>query len=58
MPEADEDQETRIAELELAMTQARTVFKAILAYVEADIASTWMTAARELSDALKEALEE
>ena len=48
-------QEQRIAALE---AKQRAVHKAILAYVEADMASTWMSSARELSEALQEALKE
>jgi hypothetical protein len=47
--------ERRIADLE---AKQRMVHKAILAYVEADIASTWLATARELSEALQEALKE
>lgn len=51
-------QEQRIAELELKMIQAHTVFKAILDYVEADISATWISSAKDLAEALREALKE
>lgn len=46
-------QEQRIAALE---EKQRKVHKAILAYVEADIASTWMATAKELKEALQDSL--
>ena len=48
-------QEKRLAVLE---ANQRRVHEAILAYVEADIASTWMSTAKELAEALREAIKE
>jgi len=51
-------QEKRICQLEIEAVTQRRINKAILAYVEADIAATWMSTAKELSEALHEAVGE
>jgi hypothetical protein len=51
------DLDRRLDKIELATVRQRRVNEAILAYVEADVAATWMGSARDLAKALKEALE-
>jgi hypothetical protein len=57
-PHAPQSMFDRLVAVEAKVARQQELNKAILAYVEADIASTWMSTARELSEALQKALEE
>jgi hypothetical protein len=51
-------QEERINKLEVALFKQRELNKAILAYVEADISATWMSSAKDLAVALRQAIKD